>query len=245
MTQDLVLALTSVSRQFGCGATAVRAVSRVTLRVYADQVIAIMGPSGSGKSTLLSIMGGLLKPDTGDVYIDGTSLQAMSETGLARLRRTQIGFIFQKFNLLKALTALENIEIALRLAGLTALETRRRAAQALGEVGLEARADALPRDLSGGEQQRVAVARALAAGPALILADEPTGSLDSANGRVVLDMICSHVHRCRAAAVVVTHDHRVLPFVDRQLWLEDGVLTGEHERPPQPTSCCSGTGTGV
>jgi putative ABC transport system ATP-binding protein len=230
MTEEPVLTLTSVSRQFGSGATAVSAVQDATLSMYAGDVIAIVGPSGSGKSTLLSIMGGLLKPDTGEVYVAGSPLRAMSESARARLRRTRIGFIFQKFNLLKALTALENVEVGPRLAGFDAPEVHERATQALREVGLQTRAHALPHDLSGGQQQRVAVARALATEPALILADEPTGSLDSANGRIVLDMICTHVHRCRAAAVIVTHDHRALAFVDRELVMEDGVLTGRPQR---------------
>ena len=244
MTEEPVLALTSVSRQFGSGATAVSAVQDATLSVYAGEVIAIVGPSGSGKSTLLSIMGGLLKPDTGEVYVAGSPLREMSESARARLRRTRIGFIFQKFNLLKALTALENVEVGPRLAGFKPPDVHERATQALREVGLQTRAHALPHDLSGGQQQRVAVARALATEPALILADEPTGSLDSANGRIVLDMICTHVHRCRAAAVIVTHDQRALAFVDRELLMEDGVLTGRPPRTPvaaieERVSCAS------
>ena len=148
----------------------------------------------------------------------------MSESERARLRRARIGFIFQKFNLLKALSALENVEVALRLAGCPAGDARRRAAHALDAVGLCARLRALPQDLSGGEQQRVAVVRALVTAPAIILADEPTGSLDSANGRIVLDMICSHARGRAAAAVIVTHDHRVRAVVDRELWMEDGML---------------------
>jgi putative ABC transport system ATP-binding protein len=219
-----VLVLDGVSRRFGQGATAVTAVRSATLRVLPREVVAIMGPSGSGKSTLLSIMGGLLVPDTGETLIVGNAIWTMSADGLSRLRRTRIGFVFQKFNLLKALTALENVELGLSLSGVPPATARARAAQALAEGGLAARARALPRDLSGGEPQRVAVARALAPAPVLILADEPTGSLDSANGRTVIDLICVHVHRHGAAAVIVTHDHRVTAAVDRELWMEDGVL---------------------
>ncbi len=222
-----VLVLSAVSRRFGEGATAVHAVRNATIRVDAGEVVAIMGPSGSGKSTLLSIMGGLLLPDTGAVAIAGHDLAALSPATLAGLRRTRLGFVFQKFNLLRALTALENVELGLELAGVAPATARQHAAAALAEVGLAARAHALPRDLSGGEQQRVAVARAVAPGPALILADEPTGALDSASGRLVIDLVCTHVHRRGAAAVVVTHDHRVATAVDRVLHMEDGVLREE------------------
>ncbi len=220
-----VLALEGVSRRFGEGATIVHAVRSATLAVTPGEVVAIMGPSGSGKSTLLSIMGGLLAPDGGAAAIAGQDLAALSPAALARLRRTRLGFVFQKFNLLRALTALENVELSLVLSGIAASAARARAADALGEVGLTPRSHALPRDLSGGEQQRVAIARALAPAPALILADEPTGALDSVSGRLVIDLICTHVHKRGAAAVIVTHDHRIRAAVDRILWMEDGVLS--------------------
>jgi putative ABC transport system ATP-binding protein len=219
------LVLTSVSRRFGEGSRAVDAVRDATITVTAGEVVAIMGPSGSGKTTVLSIMGGLLTPDAGEVTIAGRNLAALSGPARATLRRTQLGFVFQKFNLLRALTALENVQIGLQLAGLAPAAARVRAAEALAEVGLAKRAHALPRDLSGGEQQRVAVARALAPSPAVVLADEPTGALDSASGRLVIDLICTHAHRHGAAAVIVTHDHRVRAAVDRVLWMEDGALS--------------------
>jgi putative ABC transport system ATP-binding protein len=220
-----VLVLTDVSRRFGEGAAAVHAVRAATFGITPGEVVAIMGPSGSGKSTLLSIMGGLLVPDAGTVVIAGQDLGSLSGGALAGLRRTRLGFIFQKFNLLRALTGRENVEVGLLLAGMAPAAARVRAEEALAEVGLARRAHALPRDLSGGEQQRVAVARALAPAPALVLADEPTGALDSASGRLVIDLICAHVHRRGAAAVIVTHDHRVTAVVDRVLWMEDGVLS--------------------
>jgi putative ABC transport system ATP-binding protein len=231
-----VLVLTDVRRRFGEGATAVDAVRAATLAVAPGEVVAIMGPSGSGKSTLLSMMGGLLAPDAGIATIAGQDLRGLSSGALAQLRRTRLGFVFQKFNLLRALTGRENVEIGLLLAGVAPAEARVRAEEALAEVGLERRAHALPRDLSGGEQQRVAVARALAPAPALILADEPTGALDSASGRLVIDLICTHVHQRGAAAVIVTHDHRVSAVVDRVLWMEDGLLSERSNVDVTPTA---------
>jgi putative ABC transport system ATP-binding protein len=239
MTPEPILALTSVSRCFGSGATAVRAVKRATLSVSPGEVVAIMGPSGSGKSTLLAIMGGLLLPDTGEALIAGRPLQRLSARDLAQLRRLHVGFIFQNFNLLKALTAVENVELSLRLAGMSVTAARGRALRALETMGLGDRALALPRQLSGGEQQRVAVARALAPSPAVILADEPTGSLDSANGRTVIDMICAHVHNSGAAAVIVTHDHRISAAVDRQLWMEDGILGESDDEQTSELRACA------
>lgn len=232
-----VLTLTAVSRQFGRGATAVSAVRHATLAVDAGEVVAIMGPSGSGKSTLLCLMGGLLNPDAGDVVIAGRVLHSLSAADVLRLRRTLIGFIFQKFNLLKALTAAENVALGARLAGTPRAEVNARALRALAGVGLTARADSLPGELSGGEQQRVAVARALATAPALVLADEPTGNLDSTNGHAVIEMICTHAHRYGAAAVIVTHDHRVAACVDRRLWMEDGVLRESDDVEPSAGAC--------
>jgi putative ABC transport system ATP-binding protein len=224
MKPEPILSVTSISRRFGRGTTAVRAVRDVTLDVFPGEVISIMGPSGSGKSTLLSMMGGMLVPDTGEVAIAGRSLANLRVDDLTRVRRTSIGFVFQNFNLLKALSAVENVEVGLHLSGLPRREVRQQALGGLDEVGLAHCAHRLPRDLSGGEQQRVAIARALAPAPALILADEPTGNLDSANGRAAVDMLRAHAHHRGAGVVVVTHDHRVGGVVDRQLWMEDGVL---------------------
>ncbi len=219
MSPRSVLVLAGVSRRYGHGATAVTAVRAASLEVGAGEVVGIMGPSGSGKSTLLSIMGGLLAPDTGDVTIAGRSLRHTPPAQLARLRRGRVGFVFQRFNLLKALSARENVELGLRLAGFGAADAAARVADALARLGLTARASALPCDLSGGEQQRVAVARALAPEPSLVLADEPTGSLDAANGRAIIDMVCAHAHQHDAATVIVTHDLRVQAAVDRLLWM--------------------------
>jgi len=219
--------LHSVGRDFGEGATAVTAVCDVTLKVDTSEVVAIMGPSGSGKSTLLSIIGGLLDPTRGKVFLSGRPLAEMTEAARARQRRRGIGFVFQNFNLLTALTAVENVEVSLALAGYQPLEARRLARSALAAVGLAGRERFLPRQLSGGQQQRVALARALAPCPSLILADEPTGNLDSATGRAVLDIISRHAHQQKAAAVIVSHDLRVRGLVDRCFWMEDGMLQEE------------------
>jgi putative ABC transport system ATP-binding protein len=223
VSAEPLVALDAVRRSFGRGATAVAAVRSATLRVMPGEVVAIMGPSGGGKSTLLCLMAGLLLPDAGRVVVAGRSLVELSAAARAELRRGQVGFVFQKFNLLRSLTARENVELALELAGRRSA-TRERAAEALAAVGLARCADRKPRDLSGGEQQRVAVARALAAGPRLVLADEPTGNLDSANGRATVELLRAHARGEGAAVVVVTHDPRVSECVDRRLWMEDGEL---------------------
>jgi putative ABC transport system ATP-binding protein len=227
VTPPPVAVVTSVSRRFGQGSTAVTAVQSASLCVLPGEVVSIMGPSGSGKSTLLCLIGGLLVPDSGEVQIGGRSLRDLSRADRARLRRMHVGFIFQNFNLLKGLTALENVELGLRLAGCTGADARERAEPALDRVDLADCAHRRPRDLSGGEQQRVAVARALAPEPDLILADEPTGNLDSSSGRAAIDMLSAHAHRAGAAVVVVTHDNRVSAVADRQFWMEDGVLRGD------------------
>jgi putative ABC transport system ATP-binding protein len=221
-----VAAARAVRRRFGRGPTAVTAVADATLLVLAGEVISIMGPSGSGKSTLLCLLGGLLTPDEGEVELMGNDLGGLSPGARAELRRRHLGFVFQRFNLLKGLTALDNVALALELTGCSAREARERARRGLEEVGLERCAGHLPRDLSGGEQQRVAVVRALAPAPALILADEPTGNLDSANGRAVIELLCAHARDSGAGVVIVTHDPRVGEVVDRRLWMEDGVLQG-------------------
>jgi len=218
------LELRHVSRRFSSGATEVLAVRDATVSITPGETVAVMGPSGSGKSTLLCLMGGLLRPDSGEVRVAGRSLAVLSEREQCRLRRTRIAFVFQHFNLLKALSALENVELALHLAGVAGPAARDRARQALLGVGLGPRAHALPRDLSGGEQQRVAVARALAPAPSVILADEPTANLDSASGRTVIELLSGEARRRGAAVVIVTHDQRLRAVVDRILWMEDGRL---------------------
>ncbi len=225
MNGEATVRLVGVRRVFGHGPTAVEAVRSVDLRVSPGEVVAIMGPSGSGKSTLLSLIAGLLEPTSGEVFLCGRSLKQLKEKERARLRRRLIGFVFQNFNLLSSLTARENVEVSLHLAGQKGPVAHDEAARALAVLGLGDRLDFLPKQLSGGQQQRVALARALAPSPRLILADEPTGNLDSAAGRAVLEIICTHAHQNGAAAVVVSHDLRVRQMVDRCLWMEDGVIS--------------------
>jgi len=224
MTGTPCLELRKVSRRFSSGATEVAAVRDASVSIAPGETVAVMGPSGSGKSTLLCLMGGLLRPDAGEVVIDGRLLAALPEREQCHLRRTRIAFVFQHFNLLKALSALENVELALYLAGVAPPAARDQARQALLGVGLDRRAHALPREMSGGEQQRVAVARALAPAPSVILADEPTANLDSTSGRTVMELLCSQARRRGAAVVIVSHDHRLRAAVDRVLWMEDGML---------------------
>jgi putative ABC transport system ATP-binding protein len=229
-----VAAARAVCRRFGRGPIAVTAVADASVRVFPGEVVSIMGPSGSGKSTLLCLLAGLLTPDRGEVELMGSDLAGLSAAARAELRRRYLGFVFQRFNLLKGLTALDNVALALELGGCSPREARQRARQGLEAVGLERSVGRLPRDLSGGEQQRVAVVRALAPAPALVLADEPTGNLDSVNGRAVIELLCAQARDSGAGVVIVTHDARVGEVVDRRLWMEDGVLQGgEHAGAPE------------
>ena len=194
----------------------------VDLQIAAEESVAILGPSGSGKSTLLALIAGLDKPTSGEILIDGRSIQPLSESELALLRRHKIGFVFQSFQLLPNLTALENVQLPLEL--LADAQARDRAAELLDLVGLAERGHHYPAQLSGGEQQRVALARAFAPSPAILLADEPTGNLDRRTGRTVLDLIASLRQRFGTTLVLVTHDSAAARLADRHLALEDGHL---------------------
>jgi putative ABC transport system ATP-binding protein len=221
-----ILELRDVVRVHGEGVTRVRAVDGVSLAVGPGQLVAVMGPSGSGKSTLLTLAGGLDSPTAGTVTVDGTKLGRLSARDLARLRRRSVGYVFQDFNLVPTLTAVENVALPRELDGDGQRSARRQALEALEEVGLADVADRFPDDMSGGQQQRVAIARSLVGERRLILADEPTGALDSQTGEQVLAVLRE---RCDAgaAAVLVTHEARHAAWADRVLFLRDGVVVDE------------------
>ena len=201
----------------------VRALRGVSLKVHEKDFIAIIGPSGSGKSTLLHMLGCLDKPTKGKVLIDGKDVSKMNDEDLARIRREKIGFVFQTFNLIPTLTALENVELPMKLNGKKASEARERARELLKIVGLEKRLDHLPSQLSGGEQQRVAIARALANEPEIILADEPTGNLDSKTGFEIVKLM-KKLNREGYTFVIVTHDLRIADFANKKIRIKDGKL---------------------
>ncbi len=213
-----------LTKTFGEGAAAVRALDGVSLNIHRGEVILLMGPSGSGKTTLLSIMGCILRPTVGQVWIGGRDVTLLPEAELPRVRLDHIGFIFQGFNLFPTLTAGENVELALDLKGIRGSAARRRAAELLEQVGLADKYKSYPTHLSGGQKQRVAIARALAGEPDIILADEPTAALDWHSGRLVIEMLRDLARRSNRAVVIVTHDNRVLEFADRILHIADGKM---------------------
>ncbi|HUQ60197.1 ABC transporter ATP-binding protein [Lentzea sp.] len=222
-----VLELRDVRRVHGAGETSVNALDGVSLAVEPGELVAVMGPSGSGKSTLLNLCGGLDSPTSGTVLVDGTSLQSLSRKQLAAWRRKRIGYVFQDLNLIASLTAAENVALPLDLDGVRG--SRRQAETALSEVGLDGFADRFPDEMSGGQQQRVAIARALIGERRLVLADEPTGALDSRTGETVLRLLRSKVDG-GAAAVLVTHDARHAAWADRVVFLRDGVVVDVSQR---------------
>ena len=218
-----VLELRDVHRTHGAGAAAVHALRGVSLRVRPGELVAVMGPSGSGKSSLLNLAGGLDSPTSGQVRVEGALLADMSRHDLARLRRRSVGYVFQDLNLLPALTAAENVALPLDLDGAGVRAARRAALAALDEVGLGGVAQRFPDDMSGGQQQRVAIARALIGARRLVLADEPTGALDSQTGEAVLRMLRTRID-AGAAGVLVTHEARHAAWADRVVFLRDGVV---------------------
>jgi putative ABC transport system ATP-binding protein len=209
------------------GKRTVHALRGVSFRIERGEMVAAMGPSGCGKSTMLNIIGGLDRPSEGSVFIDGVNLSGLDDEALTRIRREKIGFIFQFFNLLPSLTALENVALPLHLAGEGRRKAAARAEELLGIVGLLDRQEHLPDELSGGEQQRVAMARALALSPPLILADEPTGNLDSQNGHEVLSLFKKLQVQFNTTVLMVTHDLTAAGFCGRIMRMQDGSLVGE------------------
>jgi putative ABC transport system ATP-binding protein len=212
------------------GKRRVAALDQIDLRVERGEMVSIVGPSGSGKSTLLNLIGGLDRPTSGEIQIDGQSVGQMSDDGLTRLRREKIGFIFQFFNLLPSLTCLENVALPLHLKGLRRKETGRRARELLAMVRLDHRIDHQPDELSGGERQRVAIARALAFDPPLLLADEPTGNLDTHSGSEILKLIRDLHQRLQTTVLLVTHDAAVAQSCPRTVSLCDARIVGDVRR---------------
>jgi len=221
-----VLRTRALAKEYGKGDGLVRALDGVELEVASGETVAVMGPSGCGKSTLLHLLGGLERPSAGEVCLAGRRIDQLSERALARLRRHAIGFVFQAFHLMDELTALENVELPALLAGRSPRAARRRAKELLEQVGLADRADHLPSALSGGQRQRVAIARALSNEPLVVLADEPTGNLDSAATLDVLRLLDS-LRASGQTLVIVTHDSRIAATADRLITMRDGAFVEE------------------
>jgi len=222
-----VIETRGLRKAYGNDDTRVDALKGIELRVQYGEFLAIMGPSGSGKSTLLHILGGVEVPTSGHILLEGTDMATLDDDQRTLMRRTRIGFIFQSFNLLPAFTAEENVSLPLDLGGVPATESRRRAIDSLEMVGIAHRRNHIPSALSGGEQQRVAIARALAIRPAILLADEPTGNLDSANGQQVTTLLRKLVDEEKQTIVMVTHDAGVAAQADRLVRLRDGLIEND------------------
>ena len=230
MIRSTVLDARDIVKDLGEGAGRVRALNGVSLTLHAGELTLLMGPSGSGKTTLLSILGCILTPTSGTIELAGTRVDGFAPEALADLRRRHVGFVFQSYNLFPTLTALENVKLALDVRGMGSAECTIRAETALREVGLGLKLASYPRHLSGGEQQRVAVARALAGTPSVILADEPTAALDSENGHAVMALLAKIAKDQSRAVLAVTHDPRTHAYADRIIRIEDGRIVGEERQ---------------
>ena len=230
-----VLELREVSKVYGTGAAEVHALRQVSLSVGGGELVAVMGPSGSGKSTLLTIAGSLEEPTSGTVLITGIDLSGASHNDQAKLRRRLIGYVFQDFNLLAGLTAVENVTLPLELDGVRAKAARSAGMKALAELGVAEQADRFPDELSGGQRQRVAIARAVVGDRQVLLADEPTGALDSVNGEAVMRLLRAACQR-GVAGVVVTHDPQLASCADRVVFLRDGSIIDQTRAMPGPES---------
>lgn len=222
-----LIRLDAVSRRFTLGGTEVAALDRVSLRVAEGEYLAVMGPSGSGKSTLLNVLGLLDRPDEGQYWLGGQDIATLSEPALAQLRGHRIGFVFQSFHLISRLTARENVELPLMLCGVLPAERHRRSQRLLEDLGLDNRADHRPAELSGGQRQRVAIARAMAMAPRLILADEPTGNLDSRSGEEVITLLEVLNREQGITLMVVTHDPRLGERAGRRILMNDGRISSD------------------
>jgi putative ABC transport system ATP-binding protein len=231
-----MLELREVSKSYGEGSAEVHALREVSLTADEGAMVAVMGPSGSGKSTLLTIAGTLEEPTSGEVLLAGQPVAKASRNAKARLRRRVIGYVFQDFNLLPGLTAAENVSLPLELDGISGRRARVAAVKALDRLGLSERASHYPDQLSGGERQRVAIARAMVGERRLLLADEPSGALDSANGEAVMRLVHDACKNAGMAAVVVTHDAQLASWADRVVFLRDGRVTDQTAPAPGPES---------
>ena len=231
VTPASVMVARNIVKDLGQGAGAVRALKGVSLELRPGELTLLMGPSGSGKTTLLSILGCILAPTEGTLTLAGRSTAGLTPEALAELRRRHVGFIFQSYNLFPTLTAEENVRLALDVRGERGPDVVARAQRALQQVGLGHRMKSYPGTMSGGEQQRVAVARAIAGKPSVILADEPTAALDSANGSAVMELLSEVATGAQHAVLAVTHDPRTMKYADRILKIEDGRIVGEERRP--------------
>jgi putative ABC transport system ATP-binding protein len=225
--KQVVLSVEGVTKVYGSGDRAVTALDDVSLEAHAAEVVLVMGPSGSGKTTLLTIAGALLRPTQGRVRVCGTDITGLDEDRLASIRRDRIGFIYQSFNLLEALTALENVRLVTAAEAHNGVLPRDWAKEHLDMLGLGHRLNYLPKQMSDGEKQRVAIARALAKDPALLLADEPTANLDAQRGHAVMELLRQKALEMGKAVVIVSHDHRIRDVADRVVLLEDGRLHNE------------------
>lgn len=219
---------TDLKKHFQMGSSLVRALDGITMSIPSNSFTVVMGPSGSGKSTLLYLVGGLDRPTSGQIVVDGQHVDEMDENELALFRRHTVGFIFQSFNLVPSMTAIENVGFPLQFSGKSSIERKSRSQELLQKVGLEERGHHRPNELSGGQQQRVAIARSLVNNPLLILADEPTGNLDTSSGLNIMQLL-SDLHQTGSTVLVVTHDPRMMRFATHKIFLLDGQVVGEEE----------------
>jgi putative ABC transport system ATP-binding protein len=225
-----LICVKGVTKSFGHADNQTQVLLGIDLEVRAGELTLLMGPSGSGKTTLVSILAGLLRPTSGDVDLCGERISTLDEAGVSQVRRRNVGFIFQTYNLFPALSALENVALGYRMRGETHARARTKARAALASVGLEARMDYLPAELSSGQKQRVAIARALAGDPAIVLGDEPTAALDGPTAMSVMDLLRQRV-TAKTGVLVVTHDHRLERYAHRTIAIEDGLIRSDTTHP--------------